>query len=299
MSDTPGFIETQFCFDGRWVTDSAMQVAPDHIIAKETVWDPRDDRYNLAAAEAFFGIVRRNPYSTAETAKTMLDKITDRSELTELKVALADARSQAEIGRQGTRRSDGCQVRSTLYSERDTRFRGYWTTPQSTAAPGLPSQIDYVMSPDLPLASRIAVLNAIEQYSAAVAAQDALGMYPTKIVPHDPSDPRKPTITFSPTANTGEFRARTLRDPGPRVTGTPHPWVSGTVELTELAEPWVVGHEIGHVLGIDHLPNGYTFGTMPGVPVDREPWTPDILIDDPASQAFDDCMFLPPTRPVL
>lgn len=293
VTDDPGFIETQFCLDHWWVTTSRMQVAPDVLTITEPVWDPRDDRYRLSAAEAFFGVRSRDPFATVDSIKGLLDKSIDASELLELKLALADSAVQALKNRRATSRSDGCQTRSVPYSALSRRLYN-WLGPTSIAPADQPTQIDFEFAPGVPTVVKIAVLNAVEQYSAAVAAQDIIGRYPSKIVPHDPKSSRRATITFTHIdPEDSDKPASTEMRYGPIVPGTQHRWQSGEIGLSDIVDPQLVGHEIGHVLGIDHLPTS-DYGTM------REPiggslnWSPRIPLGEGATEAFDPCMFLPP-----
>ncbi|MCS5728857.1 hypothetical protein N1031_03710 [Herbiconiux moechotypicola] len=268
------------------------------IIDEGPIWDPRDDIYRLGAARAFFGLPVRDPYTVADSAKSMYDKLVSAAELVELRAALDEARAQAVINRRAIARSDGCQMRSVTYPLISTRTAGYWTPPASIGPPDEPSRIDYVIAPGVPRQQVLAVLSAIEQYPVAVAAQDALGRYPAEIVPHDPGDPRPPTITFTQVSGI-DAAAQTVVSKTTGIPGVANRWISGTIELTHLATPPAVGHEIGHVLGLDHLPRSASAGTMKWQLDDTGPWDPSIPLGDPATQAFDDCMFLPPIENVF
>ncbi|MCU1475905.1 MAG: Matrixin [Subtercola sp.] len=305
-TDDPSVIETQFCLSGEWATTSYFSTAPDYLKVDETVEDPKAPKYGFNVSD-FFDLKKVDPYAIIKVFKDVADgavTLTDDQKLAE-KLALAQVKSQSLLNRQSTGSSDGCRVRSLTYTSVELATGQGWLPPASTAPAGAPSQITYAFSADVSDATRVVVLNTIEQYANAVRYQDASFRYPEQIVPYDPASPTGPTITFYPTTSTTDAdgahvgastgMTSSTVDPGTGVSR----WVTGMISVFEAdATPIIVGHEIGHVLGLGHVNDQSSTMYPYGVANEGVPWAPSIQMDHIQDQAFSPCMFLPPVTPV-
>ncbi|MCU1480614.1 MAG: hypothetical protein JWQ19_1400 [Subtercola sp.] len=298
--------ETQYCLDGQWTTVLVDHAQDETTVIRETVKDPTDLKLGLTASD-FFDLKNYDPWKVIKVfndAAAAGTKLAGDDE-TQMRLSLAYAQAQALLARQNFRNmNQHCSVRSVLYSELQVRtFRG-WLPPENTGFAGQPTQITYAFEPTVTTAEKIAILNAIEQYpvAVAVAAGGADSPYPQLIVPRDPADTRPPTIWFN--GDESALPAHAMAAAKPSFTGTAPgaqlQWVSGEIRVRSSINPMTVGHEIGHVLGINHLPADVN-GTMnPTGPLDATPgWNPSTSASDVSSVAFDPCMFIPVDRPML
>ncbi len=305
-TDDSSAIEVQSCLSGEWVSVGTVNAAPDTLTINETVQDPKESKYGINVSD-FFDLKKIDPYAIITAFKNVASGVvtlTDAEKLKEKK-DLAQQKAQALLNRQDTRAKDACRTRSVAYSALKLLAGGQagWLPPASTAPAGQPSQITYAFAADVPDDVKATILNAISQYPDAVRYEDAAALYPEQIVPHDPSDSRAPTITFTANAVDDDTAAETFigESSGSRLSGGQR-WVSGRVNIVPGKDtPMAVGHEIGHVLGLDHGSDldSTMFAVLPTNGHAGSPWTPTGDMEGPEDQAFSACMFLPPVTPTL
>jgi hypothetical protein len=292
--------ETQYCLDGEWTPVSRMQFSRGNTLRiTETVHDPRDDRFRFANAADFFDLKSYDAYAVVQEAQKLVTSGIDLFEKDHLEQAMAMAiiRNQGLVNRMNLHSNDGCRVRSSRVV--DTKAYGPgWLPPQSILAADEPHTIDFAFGPHVSREYKVAVLNAVEQYAAAVAAQDSLMQYPTRLVPHDPASDRVPTILFEQVDriddedSSGQSQMTHVTT---SAKGT-H-WGGGVVTMDKAFSPSTVGHEIGHVLGLDHIAGRIESTMFDGYPKGTagNPWTVYSDPGDVESVAFDPCMFRPAT----
>ncbi|TAJ48418.1 MAG: hypothetical protein EPO52_09795 [Herbiconiux sp.] len=306
-TDTPGRVEKQYCMGGEWTTYMVLQYDTSAARSSyfETVEDPLSLNLNIDA-RSFFELKNYDPYAIVDEFKARIAKgieLTGDDRVKE-RLALATTKVQAQLDREALTAKESCRARSVLSSHAGLMTGVDWLPPVGNGPPGT-SQITYEISADMLAAAQAAILNAIDQYHYAVISQDSALTYPSDIVPRQPSDSAPATIRFTFTPSDGESNwiARADIDQEQHVLGVANRWVSGEIEVSALGleyfTPASVGHEIGHVMGIDHSARSIG-GTMDArsAQLRDPPWTPTTRASDPRSVAFDSCMFLPADRPM-
>lgn len=300
-------VEKQYCLGGEWTTYIVYDTANDRARLYETVEEPLSLNLKLDA-RSFFELENYDPYAIVEAFRVRVARGIELAsdEKAAARLDLASAKTQALLERQGLTAKESCRTRSVPFSQAILRFAGGWLPPESNGFPGQ-SQVTYDIASDVPAAARLAILNAIDQYHFAVTSQDSALHYPTEIVPRDSADSRPATIHFAAMTDTDSDAgiAETVIDKIPvHVFGAEHRWVSGEIRINvaylALIDPAAIGHEIGHVMGLDHLPAGVAGSMRPNAERGpSQPWTPESRQTEPRNVAFDACMFLPAERPLL
>jgi hypothetical protein len=302
--------EKQQCLGGEWVTFVSYDTSNEREVIHESINNPLNSDLKLDA-RSFFELKNYDPYAIVQDFQRRIETGLglDGDESVEFKLKLASSKVQSLLMRATPDANTNCQVRSVVYTDLETRTGQGWLPPASNGPSGS-STITYDFSAEVPTAVRTVILNAIDQYHYAVVSQDSALAYPDDIVRRAPDDMRAPTILFTMPS---DFRSTTWYEREPMAvtvidwdasapsTGGRYRWKSGEIRLNPMDDarqvPTVIGHEIGHVMGLKHLPSDVV-GIMntdygSGWSTAR-PWTPGAM----TSAAFDPCLFRPVDRPL-